>query len=287
MKTIIAGFTAALVLSASVHAQDGEGLLSKNGRQVLPERGDIGLGFNAVPVLGFFGNMFNGNMNNAFAGQNKFASALGSQTIFGKYFLESNRAIRAHFQIQMSGSTLGNYVFDDTQNSPQALVLDRSRNHQQTYILGGGYEFRRGHGRVQGFYGAEAFFMYGRNTTDFSYGNAFGVLNSAPTSTTDFASGTAAPQGERTSFINNGSSFGMGIRPFIGVEYFFAPKISIGGEFGWNLMYNVTFDGESTTERFDVPTESVIRRNTPVSGNNGFNLNTDNFNGALFLMFYF
>jgi hypothetical protein len=38
---------------------------------------------------------------------------------------------------------------------------------------------------------------------------------------------------------------GVGVRAFIGVEYFVAPKVSIGGEFGWGVGYQL-----NTKDRF-------------------------------------
>jgi len=275
------------VLTAGTGMAQTDALLSKKGQPILPEKGDIGLGFNAVPVLSFFGNMFNGNQNNTFAGNNKFVSNLGNQVLFGKYMLSENRALRAHLRIGINGQTNGNYVFDDVANSPDSLVLDRQRLNNQTYVLGAGYEFRRGKGRIQGFYGAEANIALNFGSTSYEYGNAFGAVNPAPTTTTDFANGVSAAQGERLVSTNNGAGFGFGVRPFVGLEYFFAPKISVGAEFGWGLNYQVTGDGESKFESFEAASGNVITRTQVQSGNNGFNVDTDNFNGALFLMFYF
>jgi hypothetical protein len=45
---------------------------------------------------------------------------------------------------------------------------------------------------------------------------------------------------------NTASGYGFGLRGFIGAEYFFMPKMSIGGEFGWGLAY--VKNGATTTE---------------------------------------
>lgn len=183
INKIILGFLGALMLQTSV-ASAQETMENKNGQEILPQAGDIGLGVNAVPILNFVGNTFNGNTNNTYIGSNKFVSNLGNNVIFGKYMLSSTTALRAHLRVGISSFSNRNYVYDDTKNDPDSLVTDYVRINNSQYILGAGYEMRRGFGRLRGFYGAEAFLGYGRlNQRTYQYGNAFGALNAAPTST--------------------------------------------------------------------------------------------------------
>lgn len=186
-----------------------------------------------------------------------------------------------------------NYVIDDTKNSPDSLVIDKGLFNNQIYIIGAGYEFRRGQTRLQGIYGGDIFFMLARNTASYEYGNVHGMLNQAPTTTTVFfnnGGGLSSPQGMRPVSEEDGSIYGIGLRPFAGVEYFFAPRMSIGGEFGWNISYNKRTEGLMVEEYF-APDQGengrVIQKETPIAGSRTWFLDTDNFNGALFLMFYF
>jgi hypothetical protein len=41
---------------------------------------------------------------------------------------------------------------------------------------------------------------------------------------------------------------GFGLRTFFGVEYFIAPKLSIGGEFGWGLGFTINTQSSTTSE---------------------------------------
>jgi hypothetical protein len=71
-----------------------------------------------------------------------------------------------------------------------------------------------------------------------------------------------------------GSTFGFGLRGFIGAEYFIFPKMAVGAEFGWGIGMSNRGDGTIKTESLDVNLNEQI-----VSGKNGgkkqFGLDTD------------
>jgi hypothetical protein len=48
--------------------------------------------------------------------------------------------------------------------------------------------------------------------------------------------------------VETGRTLGLGVRGFIGAEYFLFPKISIGGEFGLGVGYQRTGNGTVTVE---------------------------------------
>lgn len=278
-KKIIKVALCAVVVTSTTYAQ--ETLTNKDGKEILPTGGEIGLGFNVVPLISYLGANTNFSQGNYVTGNNM---------IFGKYMLNGSSALRAHLGVNSSMTSTYNNVFDDTQNSPDSMVMDVLRNANQTYRLGAGYELRKGKGRIQGIFGADAMFSWSSNTNTYEYGNAFGFLNQAPTTTTNFFNGSAAPRGERLVSQEGGATFGVGLRPYLGVEYFFAPKISIGAEFGLNMMYNTTGESRTVTEYFDPNTgdAGTVRRNTDYNaGRNSLSFTTDNFNGAVVLMFYF
>lgn len=280
------GVVGACVMTFSVTAQD-ETLTNKNDMPILPEAGEFAIGFNAVPILNWVGNTFNNTNNNQFIGQNKFVSNLGQNVLFGKYMLEDKVAIRGHLRVGIDDFTQKNYVIDDTKNSPDSLVTDMANFNNQVYVVGAGYEFRRGKGRVQGIFGGDVFYMHTRESETYDYGNTFGTLNQAPTTTTNFGNGNNAPRGERIVMDKDGSTNGVGVRPFAGIEFFFAPKMSIGAEFGWQIMYFSQGEGSTVTEYFEPSTGEILNRKQFNAGSNGWAIDTDNFNGALFLMFYF
>lgn len=290
MKKII-GVSFALVVSAMSFAQSNDQIQNKNGVDIMPVSGEWGVGMNAIPIFNYIGNAFNGNTGNFNMGANKFVSYWASNTLFGKYMLSDDNAIRAQLRIGQYNNTYTNWVFDDTKNSPDSMVADTYKTSSSFYNIGVGYEFRRGKTRLKGIYGGEVMYMFQRGmSADYTYGNAYGIGNQAPTATNWFSWGgvaSEAPIGERMVSQSGGNFNGMGLRGFVGVEYYIAPKICFGTEFGWGLMYGATSDMTTTTEFYDNGNAITNTRNVVTAGNKGLSIDTDNFNGSLYLMFYF
>lgn len=296
-KKFFVGALSALMFSSAAFAQDEpttdeKPLTNKNGIEIMPKAGDFAIGFNAVPVLSFIGNSFNGNQNNTYIGQNKFIGAYGDNVIFGKYMLTDNSAIRGHLRIGVNHQNVKNLVFDDTANDPDSLVTDKLGVTNSRVYVGAGYEMRRGKGRLRGIYGGELLVGYIKeNQRTYSYGNAFGLVNPAPTSTSWDFFGQVDSEGALANRVvsqKGGAGFSIGVRPFVGVEYFFAPNISLGGEFGWSINYRTFGKTTITSEYFESSTGNVITTMTDAStSQNGIDIDTDNFSGSLFLMFYF
>ncbi|AEA42336.1 hypothetical protein [Fluviicola taffensis] len=290
MKKFAFGLVGCLFLASVANAQD-EPIKNKKGQVILPEAGDFGLGFNAVPVLTYIGNAFNGNLDNTSMGQNKFASMFGQNVIFGKYFLSPKNAIRIDFRFGLHSRTFKSDVFNDLANSPDSLVVDKAKLLNQNYTLGAGYEWRLGKGRLQGVVGGSVFYTFASSTRGkYEYGNAYADGLAAPTSTTWDNFGNilgSAPTGERITKMKGGNTWGVGARVFAGVEYFVAPKISIGAEFGWSLGYSQTGSSKNSFESWDAVNSVLSTRERSVSGNSRFDVDTDNFGGALYLMFHF
>ncbi len=290
MKKITFALASCLFFASFSNAQD-EPLKNKKGHVILPEAGDFALGFNAVPIFTFIGNTFNGNMNNTSMGQNKFASMFGNNVIFGKYFLSSKNAIRIDFRFGIHSGKYKNDIVNDYANSPDSMVVDIAKLLNQNYTIGAGYEWRLGKGRLQGVVGGSLFYSFASATKGkYEYGNALSDGNAAPTSTTWDNFGNAllnGPLAERITSMKGGNTWGVGARLFAGVEYFVAPKISIGAEFGWSIGYSQTGKSTNTLESWDAVNSVVSTREVKNSGNSRFDADTDNFGGALYLMFHF
>lgn len=293
MKKVI-GVSLALVFSVASIAQSNEQIQNKNEVDIMPVKGEFAIGMNAVPVLNYVGNIFGLTSSNNSMSGNKFVNYFASNTLFGKYMISDNNAVRAHLRIGQYNNTFQNEVFDDTQNDPDALVMDTYKSNSSVYNLGIGYEWRRGKTRLRGIYGGELMYQYQRGTsTEYTYGNAFGTTNPAPTSTTWFSSGGVInenPDAERLVSSKNGSFNGIGVRAFAGIEYFIAPKICLGTEFGWGIMGGFSGASKTVSESWDPTangTGAVV--NDEVIGSKGRSLSadTDNFGGSLYLMFYF
>lgn len=269
---------AVLGFGLTLHAQDKDKFMSKRGVYILPEAGDIGLGFDAVPFFNYMGNMFNGD-----AGNTVSTSFINNQAIVGKYYLSDDAAVRGELRIGFTNNTNQEFIMKDAATpDPDVLVTDKFKFNATSIYLGAGYEMRRGHGRLQGYYGGMLTLNYFSTSSKYLYGNAITSEFNNP-NTTNFGGNITATG--RLTEVNNLTNMGLGLRAFIGVEYFFAPKISIGGEFGWGPAFNVTTDGSWTEERWNGT--GVEEEITDIARDSNFILDTDNAFGNIFLIFHF
>ncbi len=261
-------------------------VVNKHGESVLPQAGDMAIGINAVPIMNYFGNMFNGNTANAYS--SSFLS--GGQTLFAKYFLTEESALRVRFQTSLQTNNFDFYVPDDlavlADPTSLALKIDNKKVSSSAFGIGAGYEMHRGRGRLRGIFGGEFNFNIVSSKETYTYGNAFSATNTAP-STSDFAGSITNPGSritERTKTAGSGLGFGLG--GFIGVEYFFMPNISLGSELSWGLQYNIASASDRTDESWSGTAVNTVNNSiSPKSGN--LNLGMTNPAATLYLMFHF
>lgn len=302
-------FSTALLMAGTIsYAQDApssssneaHSFTSKNHHEVLPQAKDWGLGISATGVLSYFGNMMNGNvMNNA----PSFNSAnepnvfgignINGMALNGKYMKSSTMAYRGRFMVNVGSTSYHNNVFENL-ITPDPLnpqyVEDVQTNTAHVVLLSGGIEKRRGSGRLQGIYGGELLVGFSGNKRVNKYGNGYSFNFQSVATTTDFATGASNYVSTRTLETYSGNSILAGVRGFGGVEYFFAPKMSIGGEIGYTLGFSTNSKGYTVTETW-IPqmNQSVtINRDTyPNSGIRSFGIGLDNVNAGINLSFYF
>lgn len=267
MKKSISLIFAAVMFLSVVNAQE---LVTKKGFKILPEEGDIALGFDATPLVDLALNFAN-IMNNtgATAGHPGYVGGF-NQVIVGKYFMSESMAIRAKIGINTNRTSATTY-FDDpkdvlanpTDPEKWGELKDVAVTTSREIILAAGVEYRRGHNRLQGFYGGEALLSLGHSGTSNKYGvemNQEAITN-----------GWVAPI--RTLSTSAGNAIGFGARGFVGVEYFFAPKMSIAGEFGWGLGIKTTPRGKVKTEEWVVADSKVkeeVTKGAAKGSNMGF-----------------
>ncbi len=248
---------AAFCIAGATYAQDV--LTSKKGTPILPEAGDYSIGIDATPFLDYAGNMFNGNVGNvspgfAYGPDRPFA-------IYGKRFIDANSAYRATFRLGF-GSNSATTMTPDASPSANAgdMVEDKVSNSSMNVTLGLGKEWRRGAGRLQGVYGGEALINLNSSKITNEYGNSLEDL--------------AVINTPRDLEVKNGFGFGLSVRGFVGVEYFFAPKMSFGAEYGYALGFNTNGYGETTSESYDGTSTEETTTETG-SKTTGFGLDTD------------
>jgi len=279
---------------------DASGLVSKKGLTILPEQGDIAIGISMNPIFNYLGNSFNGNLNNTaptanFLGypvtnNNLYISGQAPTTsqIFAKYFLTDKSAVRVSFEYTGVNTFNKVYVQDDATvlNDPlsNAKITDMQHITGSTFVLGAGYEMRRGSSRVQGYMGGNAYFLMQNSKIEYSYGNPMSELNPIPTSN-DWG-GNILANGGRKLVQYNGPTKGAGLGAILGVECFIFPKISIGAELGYGYFYYQQKQTKYDYEIWNVDVaEQKIETQSP--GNKGHMWGTGNPSANFYMMFHF
>jgi hypothetical protein len=252
MKKVFLLFSA-FALTATSFAQEPaqEVMKSKRGYVILPQAGDIALGFDAVPVLNFALNAADIMSNEGTTAAHPNYVSGFSNIIVGKYFLKDNMAIRGRFGTTNIKTTTKSFDEDplSTAADPENILISTKKVAENSYFLAAGVEKRRGHNRLQGFYGAELLLGFNSASEKYSYEIDY---NQASADLEYMAEGDSRPLS-----IKDGLSATVGLRGFIGVEYFVAPKISIGAEFGWGLGLVTTPRGKEEHEFWDLETDQA------------------------------
>jgi hypothetical protein len=269
-------------LISGAFGQNDSLLRNKKGKIILPQKGYFAIGMSANPVFRFLGNLMSA------PGNNSLTLSLIDGRIFGKYFLTAKSALRLGFQIIQINNSLENDIRDDTNLSAGNVLKDQQTNETSGYGIAFGYERRRGSGRMQFVYGGELRYASSVTKQVNTYANAFSVTNQTPSSTTNWSSGTYTRVAQRTIDSRTENTDGLGVRLFAGVEYFFAPQISVGGEVG--LGYNPVSKSRVTskTESWNTfPIPGNTAENPKKVQGTGKALSTDNLSGQIIVMFHF
>jgi len=248
-----------LVTSMFAQAQESgsgdEVVKNKKGNEILPKAGDIAIGFNTIPIINLFFGTLSRNPGTSSPNVVNYTQNSNNQ-IVAKYFLTAKSAIRIRLGINTLSGGVTNRVQDSkvlydagfgTQDEIEAAriyqVKDEVTFKKSNWAISAGYEMRRGYRRLQGFMGGELGFGGFSSKQSISYGNAMSdqyaveYTNDFNTGGTTFTDPTEPRANHAANTRNlettNRSGFRMGIRGFIGVEYFIFTKISIAAEYGW------------------------------------------------------
>ncbi len=274
-KTVL--FAAALVAGTAVSAQTGE-ITSNRGENWLSQDGDWALTFDAAPLLNYAGNLFNGNLGNGGVAMNNLfysqgAAGLGGNRVVigGKKLIDANTAYRGQLRLGFGSHKESNQVQQAGQNDPTVTVEDQVKDGFMGIDLGFGLEKRVGSTRVVGVYGAMFNVGFGSSKTTYTYGNALAANN---------------PVANRLTETKNGSTFGLGLRAFAGVEWFCAPKISLSGEYTWGVAMTSEGYGSSSSEGW---VNNAVKTNTQDTGTKkgNFSIDTGVSGASVGVNFYF
>jgi len=219
-----------LLINQTLYAQNdssesftGDRIMSKKGVVIGPEKGDIALGIDASPFLEYLGNMFKISDENNPAPEFGF-TAQNPGMIYVKRMRSDKSAIGLAFRLGFSHEVDKDGTGIDSSNIDKYISSGAN--------IGVKLNFERSpfmRSRVRGFYGwstAVGLSPY----SGFSYSNP-GLYLVGSYKFKD-ALNTNANYLEK-----GGNTVTLGVGGYAGVEYFIAPKVSVGGQFNLMLMY--------------------------------------------------
>lgn len=282
---------ASVFVASSAFAQD---LTSKKGETILPEAGDWAISADATPFLDYAGQL----LSNAGASAPTFGYTNGYPwAIKGKMFKDEKTAYRAGIRLGFGSNKWTNEIdvpAASTATPPVypamgAVTEDELKSGYNGIVLSGGLEMRRGKTRLQGYYGGELVIGLSGSKDAYTYGNALST-GAAPDPTIT-ASGNSTDWSGTTGYNNlitdpaggdgritewKQSMMGIGVRGFIGVEYFILPKISVGAEYGWGLGFmSMKTSTSSEGSDFDGSGNLVLGSFTEETKTSGFAIDSD------------
>jgi hypothetical protein len=292
MKRVIILTCACLFIGFTVAAQSdensnsgssGDPTVNKRGIYILPEAGNFAIGVDATPILRYILNLNSTGNAPYFSGVDN--------SIYGKYYLEDNRAIRVKLSLAVGTDSRKGVVRDDDKWSTDPLstatVVDVMKESVTALGLDFGYEFRLGEGRVQGFFGFEAGVGYSGSKVKYEYANKMTSDNPSP-STWDFYNNQEYNRSNRPVESKMGNAIIVNAGGFVGIEYFFAPKISIGGELLLRFNYSTSKPDSYTLESYNGSEVETTTTDGQFSQNPAGRIGVQTVStGALFLMFHF
>ena len=269
-------FTILTVVILTTTISLGQDLTSKKGENYLPEQGEWAIGFDATSLLNYFGNFLNSNATAPTMG-----NYFNDNAFYGKMMIDDKSAWRARVELGFGSEsevtpneeTIGQ---DNNGNDIDEFKDDEVTNSNFGLNLWLGKEFRRGSTRLQGVYGAEVGLGFNSSSISYDWGHN-------PWDHSVEGSG-------RTTEIDNGSTFTLGARAFIGAEYFILPKMSLSAEYGWGLGLNFGGASSVTTESttFDSNGDESGTESSTSDGSSSSNFGIGNdLRGTLGIHLYF
>jgi len=251
--------------TAATTAQEITGL---RGEPILPEKGDWGITFDAVPFLMYAGNVLNHSANNNT--QPEFPNGY-ENTLVLKNYKSDTRAIRVKLRLGFSTQKFDSLVVGLGDTVAIARVTDSKKISEKNIALGIGFQKSGGKGRLRAYRGMEFLIKFSARTTTYTYGDA--NLNSLIWSHTN-----TFGQGAGVKEVKEGNKFGLNLRYIIGAEYFFAPKMSLSAEYSWGIDYFVIGESTKTSEQWDFSSNRVRTTTKHIPSQPSFEL--DNFYDA-------
>ncbi len=284
MKTKLLSLFMFVTVIASAHINDS---LKTNKKTYVLEKGTMSFGIDAINTINFLGNMFSQS------GTNSFSLNLpnNGQSFLFRYVQNENLYFRALVRVGFSSITNKENIMDDTQSDPNVNVEDSYKRKNSNVGLMVGIEKRKGHRRLQGFYGAEIGFNIQTQSENYIYGNSLSSSGNILSNTTNFGHNinyNTNPDGYlmRKMEQKNGTGFSVNFGAFFGAEFFITKQFSVAGEFTWYLVYNNEGSGSEKYEYWDSTNDILKTYEQSTLGGNAF-LFDNTPTGTLIFSLYF
>ncbi|MFV0539475.1 MAG: hypothetical protein ACK5M3_19225 [Dysgonomonas sp.] len=242
------------------------GTTTNKGQVILPQAGDFALGVDAISLFG----LGDHSDKPSFFYSDGFLGDELIPTIYGKYFLTDRSAIRVKLHIGFDSYTDKVMVAKRPITSANEEVEDKTTHKNDKFGITAGYEIRRGYGRLQGYFGPEIGLGFGSSSRSFDPGNAISA---------DYTFATTKRK--------DSGKFYAKVGGFAGVEYFFGPKMSIGGEVGLGFNLNTAGKSSTTTKTWNTANNQVIEETKDGDRSNSQTDFKVSYASALNVTFYF
>jgi len=275
----------------------------------VPTAGSSAIGFVYNPVSGIRANsMFQAGdfIGNAIAAQ---AASPFQMFILGepmislryKYKLSPTTAFRASVGFSGANFNYKEYVLDDILYKVDALTTEQVEDVIHFKMLGGGInvglEFSGGTGNLRFNGGFGVAYNFGGGSTQFTYGNkmtqdnpmpgVISLIDSLRMSGTYYDINLAAAR--PTNRYNIGMHHAFGITFDLGLEWFFAKNLSVGGSVNFTpLIYAIQPETYSEMEAYSMTDRRVLNFTRKISsGSNYLLYGTENIGVLVSFNYYF
>jgi hypothetical protein len=254
-------------------------ITSKKGERILPEKGNWGVLFDAVPFLEYTGNLLNTSGNNSVTPQ--FPNGYTNTLVLKKY-KSDNRALRLKLRVSFISQSIDSIVVYLGGTNPEPTITDSRTVSTKNIVAGIGTQKSHSKGRLSGYFGKELLISYSARDTTFDYGGG-------PLSQYNWLHTNTFGQERGVTEISEGSKLGIHFHLVFGVEYFFAPKMSLSAEYSWGLGYQKTGEGKIVQEEWDFQSnpQKTKTTTTKIPGDHSFIVDNANNVGSINLAVYF
>lgn len=277
MKHILTILTAIALCSLPFTAQ------AQSEEDYLPKAGDLGLSVSANPL-------------SQIATGVSYTQPLVS--IAGKYMVSDKSALFLNVGWIYNYNHNNYYADDDAalylDPFSRAKVIDTREDQITGLNVSFGGERRIGKGKVQGVFGGGIMYAFSYYDIRYSYGNAITSINQQPSISDDLYNNIDYPDVPGVSYQRYLSEFNItpthyiGLTGYAGVEWFVAPKVSVGAKLYLTAAYRFLSGDYYTAEGYNYLTGQVEEWTELLRpSSHGFSFNRDNVGMDISFNFYF